>query len=183
MKPIIALVLGLALLVDPAVAQVFTWRDGAGRAVPDTEARKSRNGFAAWILTTSDTDWEAKWNTSPESIPQFTVAHTVRKGERVTTLLFVVNPLRNSDGNVNVRCDLHVTRPSGSVSIDRRDVACLEGPLQGDPFNLRMAMPTLPFVGEVGDPLGIWTVRVTVRDLIRNSTIVLRSSFKYVGDG
>src|SRR5262245_54364507 len=135
-----------------ATAQDFGWRDANGNPTPDTDSRKSSNGLAGWLLTTSDPDWEAKWNTPEHEIPTFAGAETVKRGESIFTLIFIVNPKPDAKGQVNVSCDVKVTRPNGTTSIDEKNVDCLKGELQGNPHNLRLAAPVLGFVGEPADP-------------------------------
>jgi len=45
------------------------WRTGDGRPAPDTEYRKSTNGFLAWLLVTDDEDWASEWDTDPDHVP------------------------------------------------------------------------------------------------------------------
>jgi hypothetical protein len=161
-----------------AASEELGWRDKDGNPAPDSDARKSSNGFAGWLLTTSDPDWEAKWNTPEHETPMFTAAETVRKGETIFTLIFIVNPKLDANGEANVSCDLKVTRPDGTTSIDEKNVDCLKGKLQGHPHNMRLAEPVLGFVGEPGDPLGAWRVDVTLRDVPRGVTMDLHTSFE-----
>ena len=164
-------------------AQQFAWRDSNGDPMPDTEARKSSGGFGGWLLTTSDQDWEAKWNTPEHVTPSFTEAETVREGETVYTLIFMVNPLPNSSGDVDVRCDIRVTRPNGTLSLDRSDLSCLSGELAANPNNIQLSPNVLAFLGEDGDPAGTWIMDVTLRDVPRDVALVLRASFELLSDG
>jgi hypothetical protein len=183
MRTVTALLICFAMVPGTGVGQDFAWRDQDGQLIRDTDARKSSDGFGGWVITTSDADWAAKWATPAEETPSFTTAESVRKGERVETLIFIVNPLRNEKGEVDVRCDIRVTRPNGTVSLEKRGLPCLNGPLLGDPRNLRLAVHTLPFTGEEGDPLGEWVIDIALRDAKRGTTLNLRGSFEYVGVG
>jgi hypothetical protein len=165
-----------------AAGQDFGWRGADGKPTPDTESRKTLQNFAGWLLTTSDPDWEAKWNTPEHETPSFSEARTVRKGETVFTLIFIVNPKVGGNGDVDVRCDLRVTRPDGTLSIDERNVECLKGAMQGSPYSLRLAAPVLGFVGEAADPVGTWNVDVTLRDVPRGVSMDLRTSFELLGE-
>ena len=167
--------------VATATAQDFGWRDSDGKPVPDTEFRKTSKDFAGMVLTTSDPDWEAKWNTPEHETPSFTEATKVRVGETVFTLIFLVNPKVSANGEVDVRCDLKVTRPNGTLSIDEKEVECMKGPLPGNPFNMRLAAPVLGFVGEDTDPVGTWQVDVTLRDVPRGVTLSLHTTFELLG--
>jgi len=165
-----------------ATAEDFGWRGPDGKAMPDTEFRKSSKGFAGMLLTTSDPDWEAKWNTPEHETPSFTEATTVRKGETVFTLIFFVNPEADAKGAVDVRCDLKVTRPTGTLSVDEKNVECAKGKLEGDPFAMRLAAPVLGFVGEEADPIGTWQVDVTLRDVRRGVALSLHTTFELLAD-
>jgi hypothetical protein len=185
MKLIPALLLGTSLAFCHAIgAQEFFWRDERGQPAPATDARKSERGFGGWLVITSDGDWEAKWNV-PKGLatPAFNEADSLKLGESVVALIFIVNPLPNAAGNGNVRCDLRVTRPNGSVSVEQRDLPCLQGPLPGDPLDIRLAAHTLQFVGEAGDPLGTWVFHVTLRDVERGVLLNLSTSVDLLGDG
>ena len=168
--------------IATASAEDFGWRGPDGKAVPDTEFRKSSKGFAGMVMTTSDPDWEAKWNTPEHETPAFTEATTVRRGETVYTLIFLVNPKVGAAAEVDVRCDLKVTRPDGTLSIDEKNVVCMKGPLMGSPFNMRLAEPVLGFVGEDTDPIGTWQVDVTLRDVPREVTLSLHRTFELLAD-
>src|SRR6185436_18784114 len=161
-----------------AASQEIGWRDKDGNAAPDTDSRKSSNGFAGWVLTTSDPDWQSKWNTPERETPTFKGAETVRKGETIYTLIFISNPKPDTSGNVNVSCDIKVTRPNDTISIDEKNIDCLKGTLQGNPYNMRLAAPVIGFVGEPADPVGTWRVDVILRDVPRGVTMDLHTSFE-----
>ena len=63
----------LLLLIAATLAQE-AWKDEQGRPLPNTDSRRSINGFGGWLLVTSDTDWRAKWKLplrmSPASMKQ-----------------------------------------------------------------------------------------------------------------
>jgi len=180
-----ALLIAIAWLsVAVAVpAQELGWRDKDGRHVPDSPSQKSKDNFGGMLLITDDADWEAKWNTPPEVTPHFHETDTVKVGETVVVLIFVTNPSKDADGNINVTCDLQMTRPDGTLSIDKSGVACMVGPLPGDPMNVYLADPVVGFLGELSDPVGKWVFRVRLKDVVRDITLELETSFTYLNDG
>ena len=184
MKRLLAIIAVSVALCGLAAAQGFYWRDRNGARAPDTDSRKSSGGFGGWLVVTSDGDWEAKWNVPDEqATPSFNEAHVLRNGETVVGLIFIGNPVPNASGEVNVRCDVRVTRPNGTLSVDQRDMPCLTGRLQGDPLALRLAAHTLKFVGEEGDPVGIWSFDVALRDVGRGVVLNLHTTAELRGDG
>jgi len=54
---------------------------------------------------------------------------------------------------------------------------CMEGELKGNPAFVRLAAPVLKFVGEPQDPLGEWRVEVSVKDVLRQTSLHLKTSF------
>ena len=165
------------LLASFSVAEENGWKDETGKAAPDTEARKTKQGFGGWLVVTPDADWEKKWQTPPETIPKFTTSDTVAKGQQLTILILFVNPAVDKDGNADVTCDLQSIRPDGSLSINEKGVVCFRGKLQGDPHNLRLALPVIKYVGEAKDLPGKWTIRVTLIDNKRRVRLPLKTSF------
>ena len=109
------------------------WVYKDGTSVPNSDSMKSIKGFGGWLVVTPDADWEEKWNTPPDTTPNFTVASEVNYGEELTILPFYINPKLNSRGEANVLCDIKITRPDGSNAIDVKDIECASGKLQGNP--------------------------------------------------
>lgn len=153
------------------------WKDSKGNPSPDTESRRSIGGFGGSLLITSDPDWEKKWNTSPETIPVFSAAKVVTQGKRIFTLIFFANPKLDANHEANITCDLKVTRPDGTESINQRDTVCFQGHPKGKPNSLYLAAPVIDFIGEPGDPTGIWTVDVILKDNLRKVVMPLKTAF------
>lgn len=166
------------LLASPAQAQSGFWRDQSGKPVPETESMKSKSDFAGSLLATIDEDWEKKWNTPPETKPNFNKAKIVPYGKKVFILTFFVNPLIDASGNVNVKCDLKISDPKGKVSLEQKSMVCFSGQLAGSPYNLYLSAPVIVFSGDPGDPPGIWVVNVNLRDENRNVALPLRTTFQ-----
>ena len=160
----------------PALAE-SGWRNQDGSPAVDTEWRKSASGFGGWLLITPDADWRAKWDTPESHTPHFNETDEVRIGETVTALIFFVNPATDDEGNLRLACDLRVLRPDGGIAADAPGLDCASGRLQGSPYNLRLAGPTLQFGAEPGDALGEWAIELRLTDAIRGVTLELRRAF------
>jgi hypothetical protein len=150
------------------------WRTSDGRRAPNTESRKSQNGFAAWLIPTSD-DWRKKWETPSTTSPQFTEIRTVARGQKIAVLTFFSNPLL-VHGNADVTCDIDIVRPNGTA-IHQEDAPCYRGPIRQDPRYVFLSSAVIDFVGEKDDPAGKWIVRITVTDNARHVTLPLSTSF------
>lgn len=153
------------------------WISRDGKPVPNTDAMKSIKGFGGWLMVTPDTDWEAKWNTSPDSTPTFRGASSVDYGVPLTILTFYTNPKPDADNKIQVYCDIKLIRPDGSVPVDTKGIDCASGKLQGGPRNLRLTAAVIKFIGEDGDAPGIWRVEINLTDKNRNVTVPLKGEF------
>lgn len=153
------------------------WHTQDGKPVPDTDSMKSLKGFGGAILVTPDADWKEKWNTPAENRPSFRHASSVEYGEHVTILTFYSNPQPDKDGTVHVLCDIKLTRPDGSVPVDTKGTECAPNKLQGSRFNTRLTYAVIEFIGEDGDPPGVWRVEVSLTDKNRNVTLPLKAEF------
>jgi hypothetical protein len=172
-----AMFLLLALCLGSAEAQ-DGWIDPSGKPVPETPDRRSVDGFGGHLLVTADKDWQEKWNTPPETTPSFSTVDSVGPGGEVQILIFFSNPRRGAGDVVRLRCDLQVVRPDGSYSANERDLPCFDHAVPGPLNRVFMTDVSLKFIAEPGDPPGRWTVRVTLRDVLRDSEVALESGFE-----
>lgn len=140
-------------------------------------AEASSGGVKALLLVTSDRDWKQKWDTSPDTIPQFTAATSVVDGGELAVLTFVTGPGLNAANRTEVDCDLRVTRPDGTFSIDHHDLPCFHTELRAHPDNTFLTQAGFSFVAETKDLRGNWKIDVTVKDRVRNVQLPLSTSF------
>jgi hypothetical protein len=178
MKRLLCLALVSLFVSGPAQSQSGYWRDSTGVPLAETESMKSSSGFAGSLLATMDADWEQKWNTPPETKPNFIKADTVPYGKKVFILTFFSNPKLDDLGSAEVRCDIQITSPAGKVAMEQRDMNCFSGKIKGSPYNLYLSEPVIAFSGDPEDPPGIWKVDVVLRDARRNVELPLRTSFE-----
>jgi len=171
----------LILLSSTVLAETGGWVTKDGELVPNTDAMKSINGFGAWLVVTPDSDWEKKWNTPQEMIPHFSEAKEVFYGEELTILTFYINPKTSPSGNFDILCDIKVTKPDGSYSVNAKDVQCASGKLQGNPKNVRLSDAIIKYIGEESDPVGKWLVEVTLTDKVRGTVVPLKAHFNLQG--
>jgi hypothetical protein len=170
----------LLLGASVAFADDRFWRDEHGDFAPNTEARSATDGFGGWLVVTSDADWKQKWETSPDTVPRFTEAHTIARGKHVFILTFFANAKLTAAGEADVTCDIDVIRPDGTSSVLQVGAVCFRGQLNGAATNVYLSEPILDFVGEPSDPVGKWLVRITLRDNVRHESLPLRTSFTLI---
>jgi hypothetical protein len=176
----------LPILFFAALVFAATWcvageSCGKDRKAQHTDSAAADNdniAFSGWLLVTDDQDWREKWNTPETSVPTFSEVHEVQLGEKITILTFYRNPLPDENGQIDIRCDLTIIKPDGSLSFQQEDMACANETLQGNPANLRLTSVIVDFIGEIGDPYGRWTVEVTLKDVNRGVEIPLQTYFE-----
>ncbi|HEU0273707.1 MAG TPA: hypothetical protein VFQ83_04185 [Candidatus Udaeobacter sp.] len=176
------ILLAFLVLSSLAVADDRFWRDEHGQLVPNTQERSAVKGFGGWIVVTSDTDWHREWETSPDTVPHFTEAHTVGRGQHLFILTFFSNPKLTENREANVTCDINVVRPNGTSSVHQVGAPCFLGELKGPATNVYLSATVLDFVAEPKDPGGKWVVSVTLRDNIREVSLPLKTFFVLVDD-
>jgi hypothetical protein len=101
----------------------------------------------------------------------------VSRGKRVFVLAFFANPLLNSAGEADVACDIDVARPDGTISAHKADAVCFTGASKTDPHYAYLAAPVIRFIGDLGDPAGVWVIHVSLKDNFRHVAVPLATSF------
>jgi hypothetical protein len=175
-----ATVLALTLICTSSAFAESGWKDADGKPVPETESQKSVAGFGGLLVVTQDQGWEKKWNTTPDVAPQLAVSSTVKTGGELFILTMFTNPQLDATGKANVTVDIDVQRPNGSASTHTEGAVCFQGSLGGPPLNVYLCGPVVGFVGEASDPVGTWSVRVTLKDTLRNVSVPLASTFEFL---
>lgn len=153
------------------------WKDQYGHPAPDTEYRRTINGFGGWLLVTSDANWRKKRATPSQTIPRFKEVKTVARGERIFFVVFFANPKLTRERRADITCDVDLIRPNGVSSLHKTDVVCFQGQLKRSPDKVYLSAPVIGFVGEPADPVGKWMVRISLKDNVRHIALPLQTSF------
>jgi len=144
---------------------------------PQTDYRKTKNDFGGWLLVTSDLNWQKKWETHPDTVPIFNETTSVKVGKKIVILSFFVNPKTNKSNEAHVLCDIKVTRPNNTISVNYKGITCIQGKLKGNPEYIHISPAIINFSGETTDPLGTWLVEVVINDVFRGTVLNLKTSF------
>lgn len=160
----------LALALTSAVT-------AADNAAPVTEAKKTVAGFTGLLIVTSDKDWEKKWNTSPQSIPYLSSGSTVKRGGELSIITMFGNPQLDASGAANVSMDIDVIQPDGASSSHAEDAVCTRGKMAGPVESFYLCGQVVDFIAEESDPVGTWSVRIVLKDDVRNVSIPLTTEF------
>jgi len=162
---------GLALLLPLSVS-------AQNAMLPKGSATKAEGDFSASLLITADPDWQQEWEAPKGNVPNFRLADSVAVGGDLYILAFLSNPKLDDAGMTNVRCDLKVTHPDGTLSSNDHDLPCFVTRLESDPKRVYLSSVGLKFTAEKGDATGTWTVGMTVYDRNRGVTLPLEATFE-----
>lgn len=141
---------------------------------PATEYRKVENDFGAWLFVTPDLDWPERWSTPRSHIPHFRQADSLRVGDELAVLIFIINPATDEENQLSVVCDLRIIRPNLSLSVDEQDLSCLSGDAVENSEAIYLSPIYVRFIGDDDDPLGEWIIEVRITDKLRNISLELR---------
>ncbi len=156
------------------------WLGDDGKQAPNTDNRKSVQGFGGWLIVTRDPDWEKEWNTPSDHEPAITVIREVKVGEVIAMLPMIGNPKQHENGVVHVYCDILITRPDDSISLDEKGLNCFTAKLDGSPRGVLLSGIIPKFIGEEADPKGVWKVNMVLRDMVRGAEVSLNTQFTLV---
>jgi hypothetical protein len=178
MKALLRIILFVSLGLSLSAWAQETWHDRQGNSIQESDSQRSIDGFAGLLVVTPDENWYEKWNTPPETTPEFTSAKTpIHNGDKLFFLTVLSNPGTNSEGKADVWCDMKVIRPDGTVSLRETDKPCFQATLPGGSHNLYLSELVAGFLAEPNDLRGPWVVTVTLKDKIRGVSLSLRNSF------
>lgn len=174
------LIMFLMLFSAYAISDDFFWMLADGSKAPEAKNQKSVQGFGGWLIVTPDKDWVEKWSTPREHVPHFSEASEVKIGEELTILPFFANPQLDESFNFELVCTIQVERPDRTYAINERNIPCASGKMEMNPMSIFLTQTVIKYIGEKGDPFGIWIVRFEIKDVKRGVSVPLESSFKLV---
>ena len=156
-----------------------SWRKN-GKPVADTPNMKSKGGFGAQLFLTESAQFFEDWN-KPET-PKLTTLEGDKAHRNVplfTAILFT-DPGIDSEGSVDVTCDIVIRKPDGSIYGEQKGVLGWKGKYLVPPHNLQLTQGRMGIRIEPQDPSGTYTVEVIVRDNIKKVELSLEATFKIV---
>lgn len=164
------------LLLLPAIIYAQQWSEN-GTPVQNREHMASKNGFGAMILMTTDSktaleNWEML--TEGVSIPQ---AEKVEKGNPIEALILFSGCKPNNKGDCITEADYQIIKPDGSMYAEHKNTEIWRGKPAIPEGRLELAVDRVGLVAEPDDPVGIYKVVCTVRDLVGNIEFRIFSTF------
>jgi len=142
-------------------------RDIAGEVARQAPSFPSRDGdFSAMLFVTDDLEFRNRWANLPISeMPQVRSVERVPKGRLVEVeLVFTGNGL-DADLRADVAYDVEILRPDGGVYAELPNLTGIKG-RRPSRFMVNLAYSTVQIEFDPPDPVGVYTVKVKLRDLV-----------------
>jgi len=151
----------------------FIWRDETGKRT-ENEHMKAKDGFGAQLVLTDDENIYAEW-AKPET-PHFRTAVSVSKGKQIIPCIIFCGAKQDQNGDINVECQLTITKPDGSVAQSIPNVVCAKGKAYGPPNNLLLSETEIRWSADPEDPTGTWKFDALVKDNNSNTELQLTTN-------
>ncbi len=140
----------------------------------NTDSIKAVGNFGAQLYVIGDEVFYQDWR-KPEA-PNITPVQLAVRGQPVFTAVIFYGPARDDKGLANVSYDITVKRPDGSVFSERKAMVGWQN-LAPDESKLILGRNYQSITVEPTDPVGIYTVEMTVHDNIGRVDLPLRQTF------
>ncbi|MDF1659516.1 MAG: hypothetical protein P1U58_18005 [Verrucomicrobiales bacterium] len=173
MKKYILLCLAL-ILPNTSFGQ---WIDKDGKTLPNCEWRKSKQNFSSMLLLSSKPkEFLKSWDKPVDAVPIHTTDETT-KDKPITIFILFLESSANAAGLCNSVVDYTITKPDGNVYARIKDAELWKNKKPMQKGKLGLGVDYLEIKIEPKDPLGVYTVRATVKDLNANITLDLKRTF------
>jgi hypothetical protein len=144
-----------------------------GRPVPDSDNVKSQKGFGAQLWIINDESFFEEWK-RPET-PHVPVTKRAPRNKPVFIIFFFINPGVDEDAEAQVRADVTIKSPDGSIYGEFKDVEIWQGSNKVPANNIQLSAAHIGLVIEDTDQLGQYIVEAVVKDQVKNVNLRLRT--------
>jgi hypothetical protein len=136
---------------------------------------KSQGNFGAQLWLVIGRQFFEDWR-KPET-PAINPVEIVPRGQTAYTAIIFYGISRDQGGLGSVAYNIVVKRPDGSVFDQRNDVIGWQNLAPSDEKQLMLGRDSMSITIGQGDPAGLYTVDVTVRDNVSRVELPLRQHF------
>lgn len=158
-----------------------------GSAAPafsqDAEAsdKASSGGFQALGLITSDPDWQSKWESPRENVPNFTIASVLEPGDRATVLTFFSGAVEKN-GKILLKRDVEVEMTDGQTQ-SFETPECGPTKRLGPADDVYLTRLEIGFEINEDDPPGLLVFKIGITDVNAGKRLALTMSTRVVAHG
>lgn len=149
------------------------WVDATGKAIPDSESRRSAGDFGVQIVLSADEgQFRQTWNSST-TLPTLSTTNTVRLGAPVSALLIFHGCSPNVTGVCDVVTEFILEDAYGKRTPAGGGLVWSEKPLQHRLLQLGRASMTVVF--DKTDPVGNYKITANVKDRVSGRALSVGS--------
>lgn len=153
------------------------WIDKQGNKIPDSPHMKSVGNLISQLVITDDEAQVLKnWGTPSESV-YFPVANKIQKGKIITAFVVFGGCATDTKGNCNLRMQMIVYKPDGSVYSDLPVMEVWSGKPVPPNKSLGLSVDYMRVIIEPHDPLGKYKIDTKIIDKNSGNKMVLTSYF------
>lgn len=158
-------------------------RDIAERVARQAPSFPNRDGeFSAMLFVTDDMDFRKRWASLPISeMPRAESIERVAKGKRVEVELVFTGIGLDSDLNAEVVYDVEILKPDSTVYAELPNLLGIRG-RRPSRFMVNLAYSTVQIEFDPPDPLGVYTVKAKLRDMVGKKALELSVSIEAVAE-
>jgi hypothetical protein len=176
MKTTSVLLITVLLCLSLPAEDSHGWRKN-GKAIADTPNVKSKKGFGAQLFLTESAQFFEDWNKPETPKLKDLKDGKARRNVPIFTAILFADPGMDTNGSVDVTCDITVRKPDGNIYGEEKDVVGWKGKYSVPTHNLQLAQGRMGIRIEPQDPSGNYTVEVTVHDHIKKVKLPLKATF------
>ena len=138
----------------------------------------SADSFECLLAVSTNLAFTDHWYYTLDDEMRITASDEVFRHQYFEVFLFLTGFEVDEDSLADIRYDLLVSSPDGSVWYEDQDIVALEG--EASPDYPQLAANGIQACFEPEDQFGTYTVRVEVRDTVGDSTTVLEETVELV---
>ncbi len=161
------------LLTVPAVGSMASTGNLEHRQISPQYLRKAFGpalGFNAVLIVTPGDEFDRIWNSSPDTRPDFTRVDVLKIGELVELHVMFTDPLVDENNFADVTFDVKIIKPGNEVKY-YTGLEGATGKVLKSSTNAYLAKTFLRLKADKSDPVGEWSILITVHDKKRQSSV------------
>jgi len=136
--------------------------------------------FGAMVLMTTNSKKALEnWSipTKGVTIPSTEI---VEKGKPIEALVFFSGCYKNKSGNCITEVDYVIYKPDGTIYVEYKETELWKNKPAFPQGKIGLAVDRVGLIADPEDPIGIYKVKCTVRDLVANYEFKIFTSFKVI---
>lgn len=169
----------IILLLLPTLAHSEQWFTNGEPDNKNNNLGGVKN-FGAMVLMTTDSKKALEnWSipTKGVAIPS---AEIVEKGKPIEALVFFSGCNKNKSGNCVSEVDYVIYKPDGTIYAEYKKTELWRNKPAFPKGKIGLAVDRVGLIADPEDPIGIYKVKCTVKDLVANYQFTLFTSFKVI---